>query len=141
VTQVAIVYPLLVQVALTLGLLLWLARLRTGALRSGDVRPADIALGQPNWPQKPTQVANCFRNQFEAPVLFYVLVLLILNLRMSDILLVTLAWIFVLTRLAHAYVHTTSNVVRLRGGVYGIGVLVLLIMWIWLAIRLLSATV
>ena len=74
-------------------------------------------------------------------MLFYVLVLLVLNLRMSDIVLVTLAWIFVLTRLAHAYVHTTSNVIRLRGGVYGIGVLVLLIMWIWLAIRLLSATV
>jgi len=141
VTQIAIVYPLLVQVALALGLLLWLARLRTGALQSKVVRPADIALGQPNWPQKPTQVANCFRNQFEAPVLFYVLVLLVLNLRMSDIVLVTLAWIFVLTRLAHAYIHTSSNVIRLRGGVYGIGVLVLLIMWIWLAIRLLSATV
>ena len=140
-TQIAIVYPLLVQVALALGLLLWLAHLRTGALQSKGVRPADIALGQPNWPQKPTQVANCFRNQFEAPVLFYVLVLLVLNLRMSDIVLVTLAWIFVLTRLAHAYIHTSSNVIRLRGGVYGIGVLVLLLMWIWLAIRLLSATV
>jgi hypothetical protein len=140
VTQVAIVYPLLVQVALTFGLVSWLGILRTQALKKREIRAEDIDLGQPNWPQKTTQVANCFRNQFETPALFYVLVLLVLNLRMSDILLVTLAWIFVLTRLVHAYIHTTSNVLRVRGGIYAAGVSVLVIMWIWFALRLLSAS-
>jgi len=140
VSQVAIVYPLLVQVALTLGLLLWLAVRRTRALRGREVHARDIALGQPNWPAEITQIGNCFRNQFETPVLFYVLVLLVLNLRMSDIVLVALAWIFVLTRLAHAYVHTTSNILRLRGGIYGIGLLVLCVMWIWFALRFLTAS-
>lgn len=140
-TQIAIVYPLLVQVALTFGLLIWLARARMGALESKEVRSEDIALGQPGWPQRTTQVANCFRNQFEAPVLFYVLALLVLILRMSDIVLVTLAWVLVLTRLMHAYIHTTNNNVRVRGSIYGIGVLVLLIMWVWFAIRILTASV
>ena len=139
-SQVAIVYPLLVQVALTLGLLLWLAVRRTRALRKREVQVRDIALGQPNWPAEITQIGNSFRSQFEVPVLFYVLVLLVLNLRMSDIVLVVLGWMFVLARLAHAYVHTTSNRVRIRGPVYGVGLLFLLIMWIWFALRFLTAS-
>lgn len=139
-SQVALVYPLLLQVALTFVLLLWLARGRTGALTSKEVLPEQIALGQPRWPARTTQVANSFQNQLEVPVLFYVLVLLILHLRMSDIVHVVLAWAFVLTRFVHAFIHTTNNDVRVRGAVYGIGVLILLVMWIWFALRFLTAT-
>jgi hypothetical protein len=49
-----------------------------------------------------------------------------------------LAWIFVLSRLAHAYVHTTSNIVTKRGPLFGIGLFVLLIMWIIFVVRILS---
>jgi hypothetical protein len=38
-------------------------------------------------------------------------------------------------------VHTTSNEVRTRGGVYGIGALILLAMWIWFLLRFFSAAV
>jgi hypothetical protein len=139
-SQVALVYPLLVQVALTFVLLFWMAKGRTSLLANDQIRPEQIALGQPGWPQRETQISNSFRNQFEAPVLFYVLVLLVLHLRMSDIVHVVLAWAFVLLRIAHAYIHTTSNDVRVRGPTYGIGVFVLLIMWVWFAIRFLMAS-
>lgn len=140
-SQVALVYPLLVQVTLTFVLLIWMARGRTSLLASKEVRPEQVALGQPGWPQRETQVANSFRNQFEVPVLFYVLVLLILHLRMSDVVHVILAWAFVLSRLAHAFVHTTNNDLRVRGFVYGIGMLILMVMWLWFAIRFLAASV
>ncbi|HWB45378.1 MAG TPA: MAPEG family protein [Hyphomicrobiaceae bacterium] len=140
-TPLAMLYPMLCQVALALMLWGWMARLRWVALRTRQVRPADIALGEPAWPKRTIQVANCFRNQFELPVLFYVLVLLVLVTRMSDVLLVVLAWVFVLSRVVHAYIHTGSNDVRLRGGVYGVGALALIVMWIWYALRLLSAAV
>ena len=35
-------------------------------------------------------------------------------------LFVVLAWIFVIFRLLQAYVHVTSNIVRLRGAFFGI---------------------
>ncbi len=140
-SQVALVYPLLVQVALTFGLLFWMAKGRTSLLANDQVRPEQISLGQPGWPQRETQIANSFRNQFEAPVLFYVLVLLVLHLRMSDIVHVVLAWAFVLTRFVHAFIHTTNNDIRVRGPIYGIGVLILLVMWIWFALRFLIASV
>ena len=40
---------------------------------------------------------------------------------------VILAWIFVVFRLLHAYVHVTSNVVRIRGPLYGVAAFALLI--------------
>jgi hypothetical protein len=138
-SQLALVYPLLCQIALTLGLLLWMMRARYNALTSRQVRLGDIALGQPAWPAQTTQVSNCFRNQFELPVLFYVLVLLVLITRISDVVLVVLAWAFVITRFAHAYIHTGRNDVRMRGTVYAVGAMILLVAWAWYAVRFLSA--
>jgi hypothetical protein len=138
-SQLAILYPVFVQVALTF--LLWglMARARVSTLRSKQVRPADIALGQPAWPAQVTQLGNSFRNQFELPVLFYLLAVLVVVTRLSDVVLVALAWVFVLIRCMHAYIHTTSNDIRQRGPVYGIGGLILIVMWIWFVLRFLTA--
>jgi hypothetical protein len=136
----AILLPLFVEVILTFVLWACMAGLRTRDFGSGAVVPRDIALREPNWPRRTTQVANCFANQFELPVLFYVLTILAIVTKQADLLFVVLAWIFVLARVGHAAVHTTSNVVRLRGGIYGIGALVLAIMWIIFIIRILLAS-
>ena len=110
-----ILAPLFVQVLLTFVIGFWMAGLRTGALTRREVKPRDIDLRQPNWPPRATQVANCFQNQFELPVLFYVLTILAIMTRHADFLFVVLAWMFVLTRVVHAYVHVTSNNLRMRG--------------------------
>ena len=56
-------------------------------------------------------------------------------------LFVILAWIFVLFRLLHAYVHVTSNVVNIRGPLFGVSVVVLAIMWLIFMIQVLTNTV
>ena len=96
----AVLLPLFVEVALTLGLLLWLAELRRRDFKSGAVRPSQIALREPNWPVRTQQIAYSFSNQFELPVLFYVLTILEIITRHADLVFVVLAWIFVLTRFA-----------------------------------------
>ena len=58
------------------------------------------------------------------------LVILAWITKQADLLFVVMAWIFVLLRLAHAYVHTTSNHVPTRFKVFAVGMLVLLVMWI-----------
>ena len=132
----AVLLPLFVEVVLTLGLLLWLGVLRRQDLRSGAVRPAQIALREPNWPPRTQQVANSFSNQFELPVLFYVLTILEIVTRYANLVFVVLAWIFVASRLAQAYVHTTSNIVLRRGMLYGVGLLALIAMWLIFIIRI-----
>jgi hypothetical protein len=133
----AVLLPLFVEVALTFVLLFWMGQLRTAALRSGEVHSRDIALRQPNWPTGALQVGYSFQNQFELPVLFYVLTILAWSTRHADWLFVILAWIFVLSRLAQAYIHCTSNRVALRGTIYAVGAVVLAIMWVIFAVRIL----
>jgi hypothetical protein len=109
---------------------------RTTTIQRGETRIESIALREPNWPPRATQFANAFANQFELPVLFYVLTILSIITHHADIVFVVLAWIFVLTRVLQAYVHVTSNNVRLRGAHYGVGALVLVIMWVIFIVRI-----
>lgn len=127
---VALLLPVFVQVALTFGLLLWMGSLRIAAIRRRELHIRDIALGESNWPSRVTQVQNAFQNQLELPVLFYVLVTLALVTGHVSVALVTLAWVFVLTRLVHAFIHTTSNDVPRRFWVYCAGMAVLIVMWL-----------
>jgi hypothetical protein len=132
-----VLLPLFVEVVLTFVLGGWMAYLRVSALRAGVVRGRDIALREPNWPPRHLQVQNAFHNQLELPVLFYVLTILAILTRMADLLFVILAWLFVLSRLAHAYVHVTNNDIRVRGPIFGVGVVVLAVMWLTFMIRIL----
>jgi len=133
-----ILLPLFVEVILTFVLMFWMAALRTGDFSSGAVQPERIALREPNWPQRTTQVANAFANQFELPVLFYVLTILEYVTHLAGIVFVVLAWVFVIFRILHAYVHVTSNVVRLRGALFGVAALVLAIMWVIYIVEVLT---
>jgi len=132
-----ILLPVFVQVALTFALLFWIGHARRASVKRGETRVRDIALGEPAWPAKPTQISNNFDNQFQIPILFYVLVPLAWITKQADLLFVVMSWIFVLSRLAHAYVHTTSNHVATRFNCYLVGVLVLFLMWVIFAVRIL----
>jgi hypothetical protein len=121
----AVLLPLFVEVALTFVLLFWTGNRRANLLKAGAVKPQDIALREPNWPPQVAQICNAYQNQFEVPVLFYVLTILAWITRHADLLFVVMAWIFVALRLVHAYIHIT---VRRRGPVFGVGALVLMAM-------------
>jgi hypothetical protein len=54
--------------------------------------------------------------------------------RKADLVFVVLSWIFVLSRLVHAYIHVTSNRVSRRFFAYS-GTVTLLIMWRIFALR------
>src|ERR1700720_63335 len=132
-----VLLPVFVLVGLTFFLLLWMAGARRGALVGGETKIRDIALGQPNWPQRATQIGNCYRNQFELPTLFYVLIAIALPLRHADLVIVLLSWVFVVSRFVHAGIFVTSNNVQLRGPAWFVGALVLLVMWIYFALKIL----
>jgi hypothetical protein len=132
-----VLLPVFVLIGLTFFMLLWMISARARALRGRETRIKDIALGQPNWPERVTQIGNCYSNLFEVPLLFYVLIALALPLRRADLFIVLMSWVFVVTRFAHAGIFVTSNNVQQRGLVWLAGVLVLLAMWIYFALKLL----
>ena len=134
-----VLLPLFVEVILTFVLLFWLAPLRGRDFRSGLVREEDIALRQPNWSPRALQVGYSYSNQFELPVLFYVLTILAIITRHAGVVFVMLAWIFVIFRVLQAYVHVTSNKVQIRGMLFGVSAVVLAIMWSMYIVAMLTS--
>ncbi len=83
-------------------------------------------LGAPGWVTRPTrQLAN----QFEFPVLFFILVALLVAIPVQDQIIATLAWCYVGLRWAHAICQITVNRLYIRTPLFMIGNLVLLTMW------------
>ena len=132
----AVLFPLFVEVAVTFVLAFWLSALRVDAIRSGRVHPRDIALGEPNWPPRVTQVGNAYHNELELPLLFYVLTILSIITRHADLLFVLLAWVFVVLRLLHGYGHLAAVNVS-RRGLWSASAIVLAVMWIIFAVEIL----
>ena len=134
-----VLLPLFVEVLLTFCVMFGMMYFRTSSLQRGETRLRDIALREPNWPVRATQFGYAFANQFELPVLFYVLTILEIVTRHADLLFVLLAWIFVVMRVLQAWVHVTNNNVRVRGAFYGVGAIILVIMWVIYIVRILLA--
>lgn len=124
----SLIWPMLAQVTLTFAILFVMGYFRRKALYGREVKPKDIALSGEAWPPKARQAANNFSNQFETPVLFYVIAILAIHVGATGWLMTMLAWLFVATRIVHAYVHIGSNDLRLRPLVFTVGVVVLLAM-------------
>jgi hypothetical protein len=124
-----ILLPLFVEVILTFLLLFFLAPTRARDFKAGIATYDNIALREPNWSKRSLQIGNSFSNQFELPVLFYVLTILAYVTHLAGLIFVILAWIFVVFRVLQAAVHVTSNNVRLRGPFFAIAAIALAINW------------
>lgn len=134
-----ILYPVLVQVLLTFVMLVALGPTRSRSLKESGktLDDADVRLGHAPYSSEATQVARSYANQFELPVLFYAVVAFALITRGVDLLMVVLAWVFVLSRLVHAWIHTHANVIKQRASAFLVGAVALAVMWIALAVHIL----
>ena len=138
-TVQSILAPVFAQVLLTFGLLFWMARERFATARSGPPKGAARNPRTAEWTGRARQVSDCFHNQLETPLLFYVVVTLALVTKLADLLFVLLAWLFVVTRYAHAVEHCGPNRLKFRFGAFAAGVVILLCMWTELALKVFLA--
>ena len=82
--------------------------------------------------------SNNLKNLFEVPILFYVAALLAIVLLIQDVLLIRLAWGFVILRIVHSAVHCTYNRVMHRFLAFVFSSFVLLAIWFrlgWIIIQ------
>lgn len=133
----AVLLPVFALVALVFAVLFGMASRRMVTIKSGVTRLKDIAAGQPKWSASASQFGDCYKNQFEIPVLFFALIAIGLPLRKIDLVLVLLSWVFVVTRFAHAGIFVTSNNIKHRSTAWFAGVIVLLVMWVYFALNML----
>lgn len=83
--------------------------------------------------------ANNLANLFEMPVLFFVLAILLIVTELANDVQVILAWVFVLLRMAHSWVHIVVRKVPVRATLYWLSTIVLLVMWVGFAVDTLVA--
>ncbi|WP_136618868.1 MULTISPECIES: MAPEG family protein [Mesorhizobium] len=136
--QTTIFWPVLAHVLLIYIVYGVLGRRRYGAIRSGEAKPGQYKVRSTE-PASSTTVAANLINQFELPVLFYVLCLTLHLTNGVNYLTLALMWIFVASRYVHAWVHLTSNNLLLRSRSFFVGAVILLLGWIWFALHLLGA--
>ncbi len=125
-----IFWPVIAQVFLTLAMFIVLGARKAVAVKAGSVDRHQAALDNRVWPIEVLKVSNNIANQFEIPVLFYVLCLVLYSLNAAGPVAVVLAWLFVVSRYAHAYVHIGSNYVPVRMRLFMISCVVLLAMMV-----------
>ena len=131
----ATIWPMIAHVALIFCLYLLLSSRRMGAVREGRAQPDQFRENREE-PAESLVVKNAIANQFELPVLFYAVSILLYLVDADNTVTVAGGWLFVALRYAHAYVHVTSNRLRQRGALFGIGFALVVCLWGWLAIWL-----
>jgi hypothetical protein len=122
--------PVLVQVLITIAGFMLLGVRKAKALKTGGVDSTKTALDNDAWPDYVLMVSNNMRNQFQVPVLFYVLCFIFYALDSVTTTVLYLAWAFVISRIIHAYIHMSSNYVPARFRVFAIGFVIMTIMTI-----------
>ncbi|MGA1800768.1 MAPEG family protein [Rhizobium sp. HT1-10] len=128
-------WPLVAQSVLILVLYGLLGLRRSAAVKAGRAKVEQFRENREE-PSESLVVRNAIANQFELPVLFYAVSIILFMTQADNLPAVIMAWIFVAARYGHAYVHVTSNNLRYRSPLFALGFLALAGLWIWLGVWL-----
>jgi hypothetical protein len=132
-----LVYPALAMILWIFVVLGIMFMRRKAAFESKEVRLADVAVSTERYPERARLAAANFSNQFEMPVVFFGILMLAMEVAAATYLMAGLAWAFVATRVVHTLIHTGSNNVKQRAGIFALGCLILFAMWlhvvVWVA--------
>ena len=135
-----ILYPVFAMFLLVVVVFARMRSLRFAAVRKNEVSVRFYRAFQDGTEPEPLRVVSRhFSNLFEVPVLFYVGVLMTYVTQQVNWGLIGCAWLYVVLRYAHSYIHLTSNDVVVRFTVYFASGVVLAIMWASLLVQMLRA--
>jgi hypothetical protein len=134
----ALVYPVLAQIALTVALIVAAGLARVRAVQAGAVAIEEVALADDAFPARVRQIGNAMNNQFETPVLFYALCAVAAFVAAAGWPVAALAWIYVGSRVLHAAIHVTSNDVARRFQAFTAGIVALAAMWVAIVVTLVA---
>lgn len=134
-SQTAIFWPMIAQTALIYAVYVLISLRRHAAIKAGSAKNSQFRENRDEPPES-LFVRNNLTNQFELPVLFYAVCLALHAVGSADLVSVVLAWLFVASRYAHAFVHVTTNRLRHRRPAFTAGFVLLALMWARLALHL-----
>ncbi len=105
-------------------------RSRVRAIKSGKIAPKYFKTYMGQAPEEKVIVmGRHYDNQFQVPVLFLITCAVCLAMNSVNVITVILAWVFVVSRLFHSWIHLGSNIVQRRAAAFAFGWLVILLLW------------
>jgi len=126
----SLVKPMLAMVVVTTAVWLAMASVRNWAILTGRASPKHYldykSDPPPDWIERP---ARAYDNLMQAPTLFYVISILMIVTGWADSTQVTLAWMFVALRAAHAVIYIGVNVLPARFVSFALSCFALWEMW------------
>jgi hypothetical protein len=134
-----LIYPMFAMVMLTfiVGVITLKTRVRDARSGKMDVRYfKTFSFGEPTEAVLKTQ--RHFINLFEIPTLFYAGCLAGMIVGVGGVLPLVFAWLFILSRIAHAWIHIGSNKIFPRMGAFLSGFACVLALWICVLVRTLQ---
>lgn len=131
-----IVFPTIAMALLIFVVTIVLAIVRARHMKANPPKPEDFADGASalRYFAPVEMAANNHRNLFEMPVLFFALVPLLMMTGFDSVTQTVLAWVFVVLRAAHSYVHIGPKIVQRRALLFMLSSIVLMVMWVGFAI-------
>lgn len=133
-------FPCLAMLLLTFIVMLRMFVLRVRAVKNKDIEMKYFkTYNTGTVPTLMLQADRHFINLFEAPVLFYMVCAFSVITFHVDLKMLWAAWIYVIFRAAHAFIHLTSNKIRPRMLAYTFSWAALLYMGLSLGYKLLQA--
>jgi hypothetical protein len=124
-------YPMFAMILVTFTVGGYLLNMRVAAVKCGEVKLSAFRLNNgEDMPVKMLQAARNYTNLFEMPVFFYAAGTITLALHLYSPIIIVLGWLFVLSRIAHSWIHLTSNNVVRRLQAFMAGNICVLLMWI-----------
>lgn len=138
--QVQLLLPCAGMVVLTAAVWVKLYVDRIGEMRERRIRPQSLATSeQARATLQQVGASDNFRNLFELPVLFYTLCLALAVSGLGSPTFVAAAWVYVVLRAVHSFIHVTYNKVMHRFYAYAASSLWLFGLWSVFAFRLAEA--
>ena len=131
----AIFWPMIAHVVLVYAVYYLLSAGRVKAVKEGKATASQFRENKVE-PEYSLFVRNNLENQFELPMLFHSCCLALFVTGNATLYPVLLAWLFVISRYAHSYIHIKTNRIRHRRPLFLAGFLILALMWLWLAVKL-----
>ncbi|MGQ2969079.1 MAG: MAPEG family protein [Allorhizobium sp.] len=124
-------WPLVAHAFLVFCLYALLVIRRAAVVRAGKVERIAFRENLAE-PEESRVVNRAIANQFELPVLFYAVSVLLFMTEADNLGALVLAWIFVVARYVQAAMQLTGNL-PLRRLFFMLGFVSLFLLWLWLA--------
>lgn len=128
--KITIIYPAIAMFVFTIGMIFTLGISRFIAVQKRKVSLRyfqQYTDGQQ--PEKLHILSRHVQNHFEVPPLFYAGVLFLYVTNSVGVVSITAAWLFVILRCIHSYIHLGSNNVKHRFYCFLLSLLALIALW------------